>query len=116
METQGKVAIITGSSRGVGRAVALRLAKQGCRVVLNYRSSKEEAESVLEELNAFNTPSLLIQADVSRESDCQKLIDETVNQFGGLDILVNNAATTEFLPFADMNLLTDDHWDSILQT
>jgi 5,10-methylene-tetrahydrofolate dehydrogenase/methenyl tetrahydrofolate cyclohydrolase len=53
METQGKVAIITGSSRGVGRAVALRLAKQGCRIVLNYRSSREEAESVLERIKGI---------------------------------------------------------------
>jgi 3-oxoacyl-[acyl-carrier protein] reductase len=116
METKGKVAIITGSSRGVGRAVAIRLAKQGCRIVLNYRSSKEEAESVLSELNATGTPSLLIQADVAKETDCLSLIRKTVDHFGGLDILVNNAATTEFLPFADLNLLTDDHWDSILQT
>lgn len=116
METKGKVAIITGSSRGVGRAVALRLAKQGCRIVLNYRSSKEEAESVLTELNAISNSTLLVQADVSKESDCLSLIQQSVDHFGGLDILVNNAATTEFLPFADLNLLTDKHWDSILQT
>lgn len=116
METQGKVAIITGSSRGVGRAVALRLAKLGCHIVLNYRSSREEAESVVEELKAFHVPSLSIQADVSKESDCQSLIQKTVNQFGGVDILVNNAATTNFLSFADLDLLSDEHWDRILQT
>ena len=116
METQGKVAIITGSSRGVGRAVALRLARQGCRIVLNFRSSREEAESVLKELQKNDTPSLMIQADVSKESDCLTLIQQTVDQFGGLDILVNNAATTDFLPFADLSLLTNAHWDRILQT
>ena len=116
METQGKVAVITGSSRGVGRAVALRLARQGCRIVLNFRSSREEAESVLKELQKTDTPSLMIQADVSKESDCLKLIQQTVDQFGGLDILVNNAATTDFLPFADLSLLTDAHWDRVLQT
>ena len=116
METQGKVAVITGSSRGVGRAVALRLARQGCRIVLNFRSSKEEAESVLKELQKIDTPSLMIQADVSKESDCLALIQQTVDRFGGVDILVNNAATTEFLPFADLSLLTDAHWDRVLQT
>ncbi|MBT6238336.1 MAG: SDR family oxidoreductase [Verrucomicrobia bacterium] len=116
METQGKVAVITGSSRGVGRAVALRLARQGCRIVLNFRSSKEEAESVLKELQKIDTPSLMIQADVSKESDCLALIQQTVDRFGGVDILVNNAATTDFLPFADLSLLTDAHWDRVLQT
>ena len=116
METQGKVAVITGSSRGVGRAVALRLARQGCRIVLNFRSSREEAESVLKELQKNDTPSLMIQADVSKESDCLALIQQTVDQFGGLDILVNNAATTDFLRFADLSLLTEAHWDRVLQT
>ncbi|MBT4275719.1 MAG: SDR family oxidoreductase [Verrucomicrobia bacterium] len=116
METQGKVAVITGSSRGVGRAVALRLARQGCRIVLNFRSSKEEAESVLKELQKIDTPSLMIQADVSKESDCLALIQQTVDRFGGEDILVNNAATTDFLPFADLSLLTEAHWDRVLQT
>ena len=115
METQGKVAVITGSSRGVGRAIALKLASQGCRIVLNYRSSRDEAESVLKELQKTDTPSLMIQADVSKESDCLTLIQQTVDQFGGLDILVNNAATTDFLPFADLSL-TNAHWDRILQT
>ena len=116
METQGKVAVITGSSRGVGRAVALRLARQGCRIVLNFRSSREEAESLLKELQKTDTPSLMIQADVSKESDCLALIQQTVDRFGGLDILVNNAATTDFLPFADLSLLTEAHWDRVLQT
>ena len=98
METQGKVAVITGSSRGVGRAVALRLARQGCRIVLNFRSSKEEAESVLKELQKIDTPSLMIQADVSKESDCLALIQQTVDRFGGVDILVNIYATAEMLP------------------
>ena len=116
MEAQGKVAIITGSSRGVGRAAALKLAAQGCSVVINYRSSKEEAESVFKELKSFKAPSLLIQADVSKEADCLSLIQKTTAEFGRLDILVNNAATTNFLPFSDLNLLADEHWDRILQT
>jgi len=110
------VAVITGSSRGVGRAVALRLARQGCRIVLNFRSSRKEAESVLRELQKTDTPSLMIRADISKESDCLALIQQTVDRFGGLDILVNNAATTDFLPFTDLSLLTDAHWDRVLQT
>ncbi len=116
MDTKGKVAIVTGSSRGVGRSVALKLAKLGCRVVLNYRSSKDEAESVLEELKETQAQAILIQGDVSMEANCKHLIDQTVSDFGQIDILVNNAATTNFLPFSDLNLLTDDHWDRILQT
>lgn len=116
METKGKVAIITGSSRGVGKAVALQLTAQGCSVVLNYRQSKEEAEAAKAEVEAQGASCLLIQADVSIETECQSLIKQTIDHFGRLDILVNNAATTDFLPFSDLSLLTDEHWDRILQT
>lgn len=116
METKGKVAIITGSSRGVGKAVAFQLAAQGCSVTLNYRQSKVEAENAKKELEALGGRCLLVRADVSKESECQSLIKQTVDHFGRLDILVNNAATTDFLSFSDLTLLTDAHWDRILQT
>lgn len=116
METKDKVAIITGSSRGVGKSVALQLAAQGCSIVLNYRQSKEEAETAKAEMEALGAPCLLIQADVSCEADCLRLVQETTQHFGHLDMLVNNAATTDFLPFSDLSLLTDEHWDRVLQT
>ena len=98
METQGKVAVITGSSRGVGRAVALRLARQGCRIVLNFRSSREEAESVLKELQKTDTPSLMIQADVSKESDCLALIQQTVDRVRGLGYSCEQCRDNGFSP------------------
>ncbi|MDC0267914.1 SDR family NAD(P)-dependent oxidoreductase, partial [bacterium] len=116
MEVNGKVAIVTGSSRGVGRSVALQLASKGCRVVVNYRQSQGEAEGVLKEIKAYDTPCQLVQADVASEKDCQRLIRECVQQWGQLDILVNNAATTDFLPFADLDQLTEEHWNRVLQT
>lgn len=116
MQTKDKVAIITGSSRGVGKSVALQLASLGCSVVLNYRQSKEEGEAAKKEVEALGGNCLLIQADVSKEAESQALIKQTTDHFGRLDMLVNNAATTDFLPFSDLSLLTDEHWDRILQT
>lgn len=116
MDLQGRAAVVTGSSRGVGRETALAIARAGGSVAINYRQSADEAAQVSEELKAIGASSVCIQADVSVEADCQRLIKEAADAFGRLDVLVNNAATTDFLPFADLDRLTDDHWDRILQT
>ena len=116
MELAGKVAIVTGSSRGVGKETALAISSAGGAVVINYRQSADEAAEVENEIKAISGRVLCVQADISKEADCLRLVSEAVDAFGRLDVLVNNAGTTDFLPFDDLDRLTDDHWDRILQT
>lgn len=89
MQLKDKVAIVTGSSRGIGKAIALKLAEEGAKVVINYKSSKSEAEKVAEIIGA--PTSLVVQADITNESDIKNLVKTTINHFGAIDILVNNA-------------------------
>lgn len=88
MKLKDKVAIVTGSSRGIGAATARLFAKEGANVVVNYRASKREAEKVVEEIGKAG---VLVQADVSKEEDVKRLVQETIERFGRIDILVNNA-------------------------
>lgn len=101
---EGKAALVTGGSRGIGAAIARELARAGATVVLGYRSGREEAEAV-----ASETGSRAIQADVSDAEDARRLVEEA----GDLDILVNNAGTTRDGVLARM---TDDDWRTVLET
>jgi glucose 1-dehydrogenase len=95
----GKTALVTGASSGIGQAIAIRLAQEGCNVVINYRNDLEGAKDTEEdamqaacgEIEKCGVKSLLVKGDVSKEDDILSLIKETVNTFGGLDILINNA-------------------------
>lgn len=87
----GKVAIVTGSSRGIGKAIALEFARNGAKVVVNYFKSKEEAEKVVDEIKKTGEDAIAIMADVSDEMQVKKLFEEAVKKFGRMDILVNNA-------------------------
>jgi glucose 1-dehydrogenase len=91
MSLEKKVAIVTGSSSGIGRAIALELARQGAAVTINYHRGAEAADAVLKEIEAAGGKAQIVQADVSAVADIQKLVDSTVSAFGRLDILVNNA-------------------------
>src|ERR671931_2150259 len=100
-----KVAIVTGSSKGIGKAIAVAFAKskQYSAVVTNSRKV-EEAQQVSNEIKKLHCNSIAIEADVSKESDCIRLIEETVKQYGRIDVLVNNAGIQEDLPLTDINL------------
>lgn len=87
----GKVAIITGSSRGIGRATALRFAQEGARIVCNYVSRGDKAEEVVRQAKSLGTDAIAVKADVSYKEDAKRLVEETLNNFGRIDILVNNA-------------------------
>jgi 3-oxoacyl-[acyl-carrier protein] reductase len=89
MKLKDKVAIITGSSRGIGRATALLFAQEGAKVVVCYKTEKAKAEEVAKKIGAEN--SLLVQGDLAQETDVKKLVSQTLNKFGRIDILVNNA-------------------------
>jgi 3-oxoacyl-[acyl-carrier protein] reductase len=88
---QDRKAIVTGASRGIGRAIALLLAKEGAQVVVNYNKSETEAHQILEEIQHVGSKAIAIQADVGKRAEVEKLIEETISEFGGVDILVNNA-------------------------
>jgi len=109
----GKVAVITGAGRGIGRAIAVRLAKDGYSVVINYRSSLKKVEELLSEIEGFGGKALAVEADISREDEAKRLIDEAVKQFGRIDVLVNNAGITRDNL---MMRMTEEDFDSVINT
>ncbi|MFZ3215335.1 MAG: SDR family NAD(P)-dependent oxidoreductase [Candidatus Acidiferrales bacterium] len=108
---EGQVALVTGAAKRIGRSIALRLAAEGADIVVNYESSRAEAEELASELKASGRRALAVQADVAQRADVQKLFAKTENEFGRLDILVNNAGM--FFP-AKFEELTEEQWDRIL--
>lgn len=90
MNFKNKVVLVTGSSRGIGRSIAVKFAKLGAKVVINYRSNSEEADVITEILSSYGE-CMCIQADVSKEREVKKMIDTIVSKYGRIDILVNNA-------------------------
>jgi|DewCreStandDraft_2_1066082.scaffolds.fasta_scaffold00355_52 acetoacetyl-CoA reductase len=86
-----RVAIVTGSSRGLGRAIAQEFARHGCKVVVNFRSRCREARELVDELRAQGCEAVAIQADVSRQEDVERLVETALQHFGRIDVLVNNA-------------------------
>jgi 3-oxoacyl-[acyl-carrier protein] reductase len=109
----GKVAVVTGSSRGIGAAIAKTLAAQGARVVVNHRKSPEGAEEVVTAIKADGGNAIIIQANVSESGEAQRLIKETIDTYGQIDILVNNAGTTRDTLIM---MMKDEDWDLVLQT
>ena len=115
MELKGTVAIVTGGGTGVGRAVALSLARAGSKaVVVNYSRSRKEAEATAEEVAEAGGEGFPIAADVSDDAAVRAMVTETASRFGRLDVLVNCAGITRFIPFSDLEALTDEVWQSIL--
>ncbi len=113
IDLTGKVAIITGSSRGIGAAIAIVLARQGAKVVINHRNSAESAEAVRQTIVDLGGEAAVIQADVSQFDDAQHLIKQTINTFGQIDILVNNAGTTRDKLIM---MMKEDDWDTVIRT
>jgi|SRR5690625_1832320 len=103
MDATRKVAIVTGSSSGVGAATARALAAKGWCVTINYARSAAAAEQVASECQALGGETLVVQADVAEDSDCRRLVQETLDRWGRLDALVNNAGTTKFCDHADLD-------------
>ncbi len=98
----GKVALVTGASKGIGAAIASHLAAEGAAVVVSYSSSKEGADRVVAEIGRAGGKALAVQANVAKQSDIQRLFSETKKAFGRLDILVNNAGIYEFAPLENV--------------
>jgi 3-oxoacyl-[acyl-carrier protein] reductase len=104
----GKVAVVTGASKGIGAAIAQELAKDGASVIVNYSSSGQQADAVVAKIQAAGGNAKSVRADVSQPGQAKQLIDTTVSEFGRVDILVNNAAVYDFLP---LEQVTEAHFD-----
>jgi NAD(P)-dependent dehydrogenase (short-subunit alcohol dehydrogenase family) len=111
LDFTGKVAIITGSSGGIGEGIALRFAEAGAAVVVNYRSNTEGAQGVVDQIKANGGKAIAIQADVAQREEVEQLIAQTVDAFGRLDVIVNNAGLQGLAFLMDM---TDEDWDSLM--
>jgi 3-oxoacyl-[acyl-carrier protein] reductase len=111
MRLKDKVALVTGSSRGVGRGIALAYAKAGARVTVNYTSNQAAANEVVEAIKRVGSQAIAVKADVARKAEADSLVKATVEQFGGIDILVNNAGFTR--P-AMMVKMTEEQWDEVV--
>ena len=92
---KGKTAIVTGASRGIGRATAIKLASLGANIILNYRSNEEEASKVEEEIKAFGVETIMVKADISKMDEVENMISTAKEKFGTIDIMVNNAGITK---------------------
>jgi 3-oxoacyl-[acyl-carrier protein] reductase len=103
----GKVAVVTGASKGIGAAIAKHLADEGATVVVNYSSSKEDADRVVSEIAGKGGKAVAVQANVAKQAEIERLFAETKKAFGRLDILVNNAGVYEFLP---LEAVTEEHF------
>lgn len=113
MENVEKAALVTGASRGIGRAIALALAKKGYAVAVNYGGSQAAAESVKAEIEAAGGRAIVIQGDVSKAEDVDKVFAEIKKEFGRLDVLVNNAGITRD---SLMLRLKEENWDAVIDT
>jgi 3-oxoacyl-[acyl-carrier protein] reductase len=98
----GKVAVVTGASKGIGASIAKHLAAEGASVVVNYASSKAGADKVIEEIKADGGKAIAVQADIAKKADIDRLFSETKKAYGKLDILVNNAGIYEFAPLENI--------------
>jgi len=111
MKIKDKIALVTGSSRGVGRAVALGFAKEGGNVVVNYTSNEKAANEVVEAIQKIGSKAIAVKADVAQKSDAENLVKTAIETFGRLDILVNNAGFTR--P-AMMIKMAEEQWDEVV--
>ncbi len=108
-----KVAIVTGASRGLGKAIALELAAHGAKVAVNYYTSKEAAEAVVEQIKSSGGEAMAVHAGVAHPDECSALIEETVKAYGALDILVNNAGVNRDRTIRRMSV---EEWKEVLAT
>lgn len=107
----GKIALVTGASRGIGRAIAIALAEAGANVAVNYRSSHEEAEETCAEIEKLGRRAVAVQADVSIAAEVARLVSIVEAELGSVEILVNNAGVTRPQPVAE---ITEEDWDQII--
>jgi glucose 1-dehydrogenase len=111
VQLENKVAAVTGSSLGIGRAIALAFAREGASVAINYRSHPEQGQEAVEEIEKSGGKAISVQADVSEPDGVRNLIQQTVNEFGRLDVMVNNAGIEQKIPFLETPL---EVWEKVI--
>lgn len=110
---QGLSALVTGADRGVGKGIALELARCGCRVAVNYRSSADRADQTVSEVQALGVDAVAVQADVGVAADVRRMTDSVIDRFGQLNLLVNNAGVQTWKPLLEV---TEEEWDLVIDT
>ena len=110
---EGKAAIVTGASRGIGRAIALRLAEDGANIVVNYHANLDAANEVASSIESLGSKGVVVEADVARGEDVTRLVETAMSEFGRIDVLVNNAGITRDQLIMRMS---DEDWESVLDT
>ena len=113
-ELQGAVALVTGGGTGLGRAISLALAAAGAHVAINYSRSGEEARATAADVEATGVRALAVQADVADDAQARAMVDQVAVEFGRLDVLVTHAGMTVFVPFDDLEGMTEADWDRIM--
>jgi 3-oxoacyl-[acyl-carrier protein] reductase len=113
MQLAGKVALVTGGGTGLGKEISLQLARKGVDVAVNYSRSADDANQTVAEIKALGRKAIAVQADVSKSAEVKRMVDTVVEQLGGLQILINNAGTTVFVPMADLDGISEDDWDRV---
>lgn len=113
MSLLGKTALVTGASKGVGKGIALELARAGCDVAVNYHSDAAGAESTVQEIESMGRQALAVQGNVGRSADVARMFDEVLARFQRLDIVVNNAGVQTWKPLLE---LAEDEWDRVIDT
>ncbi|MCA0148668.1 MULTISPECIES: 3-oxoacyl-[acyl-carrier-protein] reductase [Rossellomorea] len=111
MNLEGKVALVTGASRGIGREIALELAREGCNVAVNYAGSEAKANEVVDEIKSLGREAIAVQCNVSDAEGVQAMVKETIGEFGSIDILVNNAGITKDNLLMRMK---ETEWDDVI--
>ena len=111
MRFRDKVVLITGASRGIGKAIALLFAKEGAKIVVNYHAAEKEANEVVKEISKIGSEAIAVKCDVSKEEEVKKMISEAIKKFGKIDVLVNNAGIVFDVPLFEKNV---DHWNRTL--
>ena len=111
MRFKDKVVLITGASRGIGKAIALLFAKEGAKVIVNYHSAEKEANEVVKEISKIGSEAIAVKCDVSKEEEVKKMVSEGIKRFGKIDILVNNAGIVFDVPLFEKSV---DQWNRTL--
>jgi 3-oxoacyl-[acyl-carrier protein] reductase len=115
MELKDRVALVTGGATGIGRATVLHLARSGTAgLVINYRTAKEQAEQIAAEVRQIGAEAMCVYADVKSDDQVRQMVRQVGERFGRLDVLVNNAGVTHWVPVTDLEGLTDEMWDDIM--
>jgi len=113
MKLEGKIALVTGASRGIGREIAIQLAKEGANVAVNYSGSEARANEVVQEIISMGRDAFAVQCDVAKAESVSEMVKQTIDRFGSLDILVNNAGITRDNLIMRMK---EDEWDDVINT